>query len=291
MQKHFLNIQVCRLFAVVLTIAALLVPMMNAQASADSSGITINGVTLTDNSIVHNGVTYVPMRSTFEGLGATVTFQGQTATALMNGNNVLSATIGSNSATIRGVSQALDAPVYETNGLVYIPITALATIFGAHITQTATGWNITSAAPHTGVPWWLWALIALAVVAVVLWFMRRPSFTTTPSFGVTQNPLVVTLLGLLPTLGVAHRTGITASILDKFASKGTTAHSFQDAGVDVAAARSGDVGAVGDLVKQAAGSSPQGLRDAIANYSQSVPSFMTNLNPNVASSLKGLLHA
>jgi len=275
-----------------MTVAALLVPAINSQAQADGTGITIDGVTMPEPSIIHNGAAYVPMRSTFEKLDSDVTFQGQTATATMNGNNLLSATIGSTDATIRGVSHPLDAPVYEENGLVYIPITALATIFGAQITQTATGWNITSAAPHVGMPWWLWPLIALAVLGLLWWFMRRPTPTAAPSIaGIAQNPLVSTLLGLIPTLGLEHRMGIAGSILDTFASKGFNAQSFQNGGADIAAARAGNISAVGDLVKQGASFAPQGLRDAVTTYSQRVPSFLTSLSPNVASSLKGLLGA
>ncbi len=279
-----------KLLAVVMA-TAFVVLFAHLGANADGYGITINGATLPEPSITHNGITYVPMRSTFESLGANVTFQGQTATAVMNGNNILSATIGSNAATIKGVSQQLDGPVYLTDGRVYIPITALATIFGARIEQTATGWNITSAAPHAGIPWWLWALIALAIVAIIMRFMRRPAQVATPGISVPRNPLVTTLLTLLPTLGVEHRTGIASSILDTFANRGYNLQSFQSSGVDVASARTGNVDAVSGLVQQAASFSPQMLRDAVSNYAQRVPSFLSSLSPNVASSLKGLIGA
>jgi hypothetical protein len=270
---------------------AVLVLCNQTITKADGPGITVNGVTIPESPITHNGLTYVPMRATFEGLGSTVTFQGQTATAVMNGNELLSATIGSNTATIKGATQQLDGPVYETGGRVYIPITALTTIFGAHVEQTATGWNITSTVPHAGLPWWLWALIALVIIGLILWFARRPTQAERPGITIPRNPLVTTLLTLIPTLSVEHRTGIVGSILDTFANRGYNTQAFQDAGTDVAAARAGNADAASGLVQQAASFSPQILRDAITNYAQRVPSFLSGLSPNVASSLRGMIGA
>jgi len=280
-----------RVFAAAIVAAVLFVPAISSIARADGTQITVDGVTLPEPAISHNGTAYVPMRSTFERLGSEVTFEGQSATATMNGSNLLTATIGSTAATLRGVSQQLDAPVYEEGGRVYIPLTALATIFGAHIAQTANGYDITSAPQRTGFPWWGWALIIVALLALLWMLARRPATIAAPGVQPARNPLVTALLGLIPTLGLEHRMGIASSIMDTFANRGYTTQTFQNAGVDVAAARTGNVDALSGLVQRAATLAPPALRDSIAKYAQSVPSFLTGLSPNIASSLKGMIGA
>jgi hypothetical protein len=85
--------------------------------------------------------------------------------------------------------------------------------------------------------------------------------------------------------------GIAGSIFDTFADRGYNAQAFQNAGTDVSAARAGNVDALSSAVQQAATFSPQVLRDAITNYAQRVPSFLSSLSPNVASSFRGLIGA
>ena len=81
-----------------------------------------------------DGQMYVPLRSMFEAMGATVTASadGKTITAVKAGASV-SVTLGSNEVIINGESRPLDVPPMLYNGIVLVPVRVLSEALGAYV--------------------------------------------------------------------------------------------------------------------------------------------------------------
>jgi hypothetical protein len=289
-----------------------------ATARADVNSVTVNGVPLaaTENVVVHNGVPFVPMRSVFEKLGAVVKFNGKTANATMNGADAFDATLGSTSATIKGAPATLTAAPFAIGDHVYVPVSALATMFGAHYTHGPTGFNITAAVPRVAVSMptvtappapatggfnWLPWLIGIIILALLAWLLTRgrptaatgvsagtAAYTPPPGSGVSPGGvaagvagLAPMLLNLIPNLGADHRAGIAGSILDSVGSV---------AGINTNSALSGDAGPLASLIRTVSDSNPQALGDAVKSYAMSNPQFLSSIAPGLASQLKGYLN-
>jgi hypothetical protein len=85
-------------------------------------------------ALVKDGHVYVPLRSMFEQMGATVSISadGKTITASKTGVNV-SVTLDKNEVVINGESRALDVPPMLYEGVVLVPMRVLSEALGAYV--------------------------------------------------------------------------------------------------------------------------------------------------------------
>ena len=85
-------------------------------------------------ALVKDGVMYVPLRSMFEQMGATVTASadGKTITATKSGATV-SVTLGSADVVINGESRPLDVPPMLYHGVVLVPVRVISEAMGAYV--------------------------------------------------------------------------------------------------------------------------------------------------------------
>jgi hypothetical protein len=85
-------------------------------------------------ALVKGGQIYVPLRSMFEQMGATVsaTSDGKTVTATKPGASV-SVTVGKSEVVINGETRPLDVPPMLYNGIVLVPVRVLSEALGAYV--------------------------------------------------------------------------------------------------------------------------------------------------------------
>jgi hypothetical protein len=85
-------------------------------------------------AMVKGGVIYVPLRSMFEQMGATVSVSadGKTTTASKSGATV-SVTLGSAEVVINGESRPLDVPPVLYHGVVLVPVRVISEALGAYV--------------------------------------------------------------------------------------------------------------------------------------------------------------
>ena len=94
--------------------------------------------TLTDNrvlaALVKDGQIYVPLRSMFEQMGATVSVSadGKTITAVKPGSSV-SVTLGKPEVVVNGESRPLDVPPMLYKGIVLVPVRVISEGLGAYV--------------------------------------------------------------------------------------------------------------------------------------------------------------
>ncbi|WP_248929607.1 copper amine oxidase N-terminal domain-containing protein [Paenibacillus hamazuiensis] len=109
-------------------------------SSAEVISIQVNGhnLALEQPPVTANGSTLVPFRSIFEELGAKVEWDGNTSTVTASkGLNLISLTIGSNTATRNSEQILLDAPPVNLNGSTLVPVRFIAESLGAKVEWSA----------------------------------------------------------------------------------------------------------------------------------------------------------
>ena len=85
-------------------------------------------------ALIKDGEIYVPLRSMFEQMGATVSasVDGKTVTAAKPGSSV-TVTLGKDEVVINGESRPLDVPPMLYNGVVLVPIRVISEALGAYV--------------------------------------------------------------------------------------------------------------------------------------------------------------
>lgn len=105
--------------------------------SSDTVFLFVNGrkVNFKDAPVVRDGRTLAPAREVFESLGGQLSWDEATQTVTTKiGNNVVVFTIGSNEATVNGVSKTLDVPASLINDRAYVPVRFLSDSVGGNLT-------------------------------------------------------------------------------------------------------------------------------------------------------------
>ena len=95
--------------------------------------VTINAQKLkvSNEPVIENGTTLVPMRSIFEGLGMTLNWDDSTKTATATDNKTeIKLTLGSNIAYINGVATNLSVPAKSINGSTMVPVRFISEALG-----------------------------------------------------------------------------------------------------------------------------------------------------------------
>ena len=115
---------------------ALSIPITLALTAgqAFATTITFNGspLQLDEAPIVQAGRVFVPLRGVFEALGASVVYQNGTINATRREKTV-SLHVGSNTATISGAQQTLDASPFIVGETTYVPLRFVAQALGAYV--------------------------------------------------------------------------------------------------------------------------------------------------------------
>ncbi len=101
--------------------------------------VTLNGAAVNSDTapIARNGHTLVPLRSVLEQMGADVSWDADSNTAIceLNGNTV-KITIGENQFSFNGKQRALDAPAEAVDGRTMVPLRAIVEALGGKV-----GWD------------------------------------------------------------------------------------------------------------------------------------------------------
>lgn len=99
---------------------------------------------LEDPPIIKDGRTLAPMRHFFAALGATVTWDSNTITAIgKRGTTEVKITIGSARPTINGQAAVIDVPAQIVNGRTYIPLRFVGEALGDNVVWSGATRTIT----------------------------------------------------------------------------------------------------------------------------------------------------
>ena len=132
---------------IVLSILLLVVLGFSGIISASSDiGVYVGGerLYLEDPPILQDGRTLVPMRHFFEALGATVSWDASTMTAIgKRGNIEVRIPIGSDRPTVNGQAAIIDVPAQIINSRTYIPLRFVGEALGDNVTWEGTTRSIT----------------------------------------------------------------------------------------------------------------------------------------------------
>jgi Copper amine oxidase N-terminal domain len=168
--------------------------MCVVQGGAIAATVTLDGQPVTP-VYQRAGHLLIPFRAPMEAIGATVDWNSPTATASLNGAQLVTVNMGSTSALIKGTTRPLSVAPELIGGNAYVPVEALADICGAQVTYAAdqnsaivTGCTLaninTIATPTPSFNLWPW-LIGLLAVLGGLWLWARNRATKTVY---TTNP-------------------------------------------------------------------------------------------------------
>lgn len=164
----------------IVSVLSLWVIAFGIPAAAVAAGVTIDGTDV-QNVVERNHHLLVPFRAPMEQLGATVTFANPTATATMNGSELVKVDIGNVDGSIQGHPHQLTVPPELVSGLAYVPVEMLGDISRATVvysddrtSATVTNFDLAGveavgsggASEGLDTPWlWVFLLPISAVIA------------------------------------------------------------------------------------------------------------------------------
>jgi hypothetical protein len=169
--------------------------------AASAATVTINGTPVKP-VYERSGHLLVPFRAPMEQLGAKVDWQAPTATATMNGEQLVTIHIDDSNATIKGNPRKLSVAPELIDNLAYVPVEALADISNAKVeyasdrhSATVTNWDLAGISAiaalaggatkldsnsnptpyyyggYPGPPTWFWILAFSSIVSALVVFM------------------------------------------------------------------------------------------------------------------------
>ncbi|MER1956823.1 MAG: stalk domain-containing protein [Solibacillus sp.] len=88
-----------------------------------------------EDGILYENRSLVPLRSVFEALGATVSWDGEykRITAERHDNKKITLTVDSNKALVNGTEETIDVPAKVFNGKTYVPLRFVSQVLGASV--------------------------------------------------------------------------------------------------------------------------------------------------------------
>jgi Copper amine oxidase N-terminal domain/Bacterial Ig domain len=135
------------LAAIVLAGTALALPTpVTAQVTVNVGGQPLY---LNPGPIERAGRVFVPLRSIFERLGASVVYQSGTINAQRH-NQSISLQIGSTQATVNGQVQVLDVAPFIIGATTYVPLRFVAQSFGSNVGYDSSTQVVSISMPHGG---------------------------------------------------------------------------------------------------------------------------------------------
>lgn len=108
----------------------------NSVSASSGVSIYINGErqSFSNQALIENGVTLVPLRGIFEELGAKVTWNQENKTIdALKGNTKISLNIGSSNAKVNGNTVKLSVPAQTKNGKTLVPLRFISESLGANV--------------------------------------------------------------------------------------------------------------------------------------------------------------
>ena len=105
---------------------------MALPLAAAAESVTIDGTNV-QNVVARNHHLLIPFRAPMEQLGATVQWANPTATASMNGGELMKVNVGDVNGTIQGNPHQMSVPPELIDGLAYIPVEVLGDISRATV--------------------------------------------------------------------------------------------------------------------------------------------------------------
>ncbi|MBC5799755.1 MAG: copper amine oxidase N-terminal domain-containing protein [Candidatus Eremiobacteraeota bacterium] len=173
-------------------IVCLTSPQSSVSAAAAAPPIYVNGEPTNSPAIVRGGQAFVPVRGVFQKLDAVVTYTPPGSVVASKGNaDLVRLTVGSRAATVNGAPRTLATAPFLSAGRAFVPLRLISEAAGASVAYSAAPHVVrivsphaaavaaapaTSATPvahHDGIPWWVWLLVALAVLALLFALLRR----------------------------------------------------------------------------------------------------------------------
>ncbi len=173
------------------TLPVLFAAVAGSSIAAPAPPIYVNGTPTSVTAIVRHAQVFVPVRGVFEKLGAVVAYTPPgDVTAMRAGKRLVHLTLGSRTANVRGAARLLQTAPFRSGSRVFVPLRLISEAAGAsvaystapravHITSpravaaAAPAAALVSEAKGSGIPWWVWLLIALLVLAALLALLRR----------------------------------------------------------------------------------------------------------------------
>lgn len=122
-----------RTLALVLLLAALCLPSASA-AEGRTVSVRLNGALLTQNALLRDGVTYLPLRALMEALGFTVTWESESRSALaVSESCYLAAPVGSRAIHINHRTLYAAEETVVRDGVTYAPLRLIAEELGLSV--------------------------------------------------------------------------------------------------------------------------------------------------------------
>ncbi len=117
-----------------LTAAAGLLPL-RSEASARTVSAAVNGRTVTEQALLTDGVTYVPVRSFLDALGSfEIHWESSTRSAVaVGGGHYLAAVTGSRDLYLNGSRLTSPGTLFVSSGATYVPLRLLAEALGLSV--------------------------------------------------------------------------------------------------------------------------------------------------------------
>ncbi len=191
--------------ATAIAIATLLShPSSSSARTTDAPPINVNGSQIAVAALQRDNSVFVPVRGVFEKLGAVVKYTGPASSvATKSGNELARMHIGSRVASVKGSPHTLGVAPFTSHGHVMIPLRLVSEAAGATVAYQASprsvqikegtvlaqvaapapapaateAANAASAAANkvedSGIPWWVWLLLALIAIGIILALTRR----------------------------------------------------------------------------------------------------------------------
>ena len=124
---------------IIITVCIFSILSINTAFGKDIT-VTVNDMPIpyTQNPVIKNNTTYVPMKQTAEAFGAVVSWNEPTKTVIARkGSNIISACVNSKTLMItkNGKTQniVMETPAYIENGTMFVPLRPLTQAFHANI--------------------------------------------------------------------------------------------------------------------------------------------------------------
>lgn len=138
-----------RIALAAIVLGAVIATPMHAAAQSVTVNVGGQPLYLNPGPIERAGRVFVPLRSIFERLGASVVYQSGTINATRHGQ-AISLQIGSTQATVNGQMQYLDVAPFIIGATTYVPLRFVAQSFGSNVGYDASTRVVAISMPHGG---------------------------------------------------------------------------------------------------------------------------------------------
>ncbi len=167
-----------------------------SSSAATAPPIYVNGQPIGVTAIVRHAQVFVPVRGVFEKLDAAVVYTPPRTVVARKANvDLVQLALGSRTAKVTGRARTLQTAPFLHGARVFVPLRLISEAAGATVVYSAAPHAVRisrartlgaapvalaspadTAAPvatRHGIPWWVWLLLALIVLAILFAISRR----------------------------------------------------------------------------------------------------------------------